>query len=93
MTSGDPLDRPCCRFFSALIACHTSGSTAQIVCSLLNIGFGPHRRKELFVLSSFGCPALGKRLHKVVRLASEIDVIKTNTSLVSSLKIKSCAFF
>jgi hypothetical protein len=27
--------------FSALIACHTSGSTAQIVCSLLNIGFGP----------------------------------------------------
>ena len=22
-----------------LIACHTSGSTAQIVCSLLNIGF------------------------------------------------------
>jgi hypothetical protein len=24
-----------------LIACHTSGSTAQIVGSLLNIGFGP----------------------------------------------------
>ena len=28
----------------ALIACHTSVSTAQIVCSLLNISFGPASR-------------------------------------------------
>jgi hypothetical protein len=33
-----------CRLFSALIACHTSESTAQIVCSPLNIGFGPADR-------------------------------------------------